>query len=137
MTRAYFRKLVELNDLSEQLVKQHALEGDLQGGKLISPKRVKELLTKQKTPGAPIGATTSLNNIETMLAYLTMTSNTEAARYAGSPKVRKQVADEGMPSWCFSAERDSSGTMILHCNCCGVQATEKHMSSSKHADMVN
>ena len=110
-------------------------EGDLRGGKLISPKRVKELLSRPKIHGAPVGATTNLNT-ETMLAYLSLTSTAEAVKYAGSEKVRKQIAEEGLPSWCYSAERDKGGKMILQCNCCGVQAIEKHMASNKHSDML-
>ena len=43
LARAFFKQLVEMHDVSDRLLEQVALagEGDLQGGKLISPKIVK------------------------------------------------------------------------------------------------
>ena len=61
LARAYFKKLAELKDANDMLLKEMAIQGDLEGGTLISPQRVRELLRQPKIHGAPLGATTNLS----------------------------------------------------------------------------
>ena len=71
-----------------------------------------------------------------MLAYLSLTATTEATAFAGTTRVKKMIEQEGLPHWCYSAERDAGGEIVLQCNCCGKPATEEHLQSKTHKEMM-
>ena len=105
-------------------------------GNAVSPGRVRELVAAYEQRLAQSDRRYEDADIQAMIDYLSLTGVDEAVRRASPPAVTSILAKEGLPPYCYTALRGPDGKIALQCNCCGKEATEEHLTSKEHRDML-